>query len=188
MTYAAQNTGTSSAVQDVVLTNFGEAPLDISNIVASGDFSETDNCGPTLQAGSNCTIGVIYAPSDDGTEVGTVTLSDNAFTGAQTVALSGTGTAPIVGIAPEALTFQPQAINTTSGAQLVFLSNTGTGPLTFAGSGIASSGDFAQTNNCGAALAPQSSCTITVTFTPTVISSETGSLSVTSNGAPSGSS
>ena len=177
LTYAAQNTGTSSAVQDVVLANFGEAPLDLSSIVASADFSETDNCGPTLQAGSSCTIGVIYAPSAIGPTVGTVTLTDNAFTGAQTVALSGTGTAPIIGITPGSLTFQPQAINTTSGAQLVFLSNTGTGPLTFAGSGIASSGDFAQTNNCGAALAPQSSCTITVTFTPTVISSETGEIS-----------
>ncbi len=184
LTFAAQNTGTSSAPQDVVLSNFGEAPLDISSIKASADFSETDNCGPVLQAGSNCTIGVTYAPTVTGTKIGTVTITDNAFTGTQTVALSGTGTAPIVGLAPASLAFQPQAITTTSGPQLVVLSNTGTGALTFSGSGIATSGDFAQTNNCGAALAPQSSCTITVTYTPTVIGSETGSLTVTGNAAP----
>jgi hypothetical protein len=184
LTFAQQNTGTISAAQNVVLANFGEAPLDISNIAASADFLQTDNCGPTLQAGSNCSIGVTYAPTMTGTKIGTVTISDNAFTGTQTIALSGSGTAPVGGIAPTALSFQPQAINTTSGPQLVFLSNTGTGALTFSGSGIATTGDFAQTNNCGAALAPQTSCTITVTYTPTVTGPETGSITVTSNAAP----
>lgn len=184
LNFAAQNTGTSSAAQDVVLTNFGEAPLDISSIAASADFSQTDNCGASLQAGSNCSIGVTYAPTKTGTEIGAVTISDNAFTGTQTVSLRGTGTAPIGGIAPTALAFQPQAIDTTSGPQLVFLSNTGTGALTFSGPGIATTGDFAQTNNCGAALAPKTSCTITVTYTPTVIGSEMGSVAVTSNAAP----
>ena len=181
LTFTVQNTGTSSAAQNVVLTNFGEAPLDISSITPSKDFSQTDDCGPSLQAGSNCTIGVTYSPTVTGNDVGTMTITDNAFTGTQTVALSGTGTAPIGAIAPAALSFQPQAIGTTSGPQLVFLSNTGTGALTFAGSGIATSGDFGEINNCGAALAPQTSCTITVTYTPTVAGPETGSLTVTSN-------
>ena len=184
LTFGVQNTGTSSAPQNVVLTNFGDAPLDISNVAASGDFSATDNCGPTLTAGSNCTIGVTYAPTVTGKETGTLTISDNAFTGTQTVALSGTGTAPIGGIAPSSLSFQPQAINTTSGPQLVFLSNTGTGAMTFSGPGIATTGDYAQTNNCGAALAPATSCAIAVKFTPTIIGTDTGSLTVTSNAAP----
>jgi hypothetical protein len=184
LTFTSQNAGTVSAAQNVVLSNFGEAPLDISSIAASADFLQTDNCGSSLQAGSNCTIGVGYAPTVTGTKIGTVTITDNAFTGAQTVALSGTGTAPIGGIAPGALAFQPQAINTTSGPQLVFLSNTANGALTFSGSGIATTGDFAQTNNCGSALAPQTSCTIAVTYTPTVTGPETGSVTVTSNAAP----
>jgi sugar lactone lactonase YvrE len=184
LTFATQNAGTSSAAQNVTLTNFGEAPLDISNVATTGDFSLTDNCGPTLIAGSSCTIGVSYAPTKTGKETGTLTISDNAFTGTQTVSLSGTGTAPIAGIDPSTLSYQPQAINTTSGVQYVYLSNTGTGPLTFAGSGIATSGDFAQTNNCGAAVAPNTACTIAVTFTPTVTGSEMGALTVTSNAPP----
>jgi Abnormal spindle-like microcephaly-assoc'd, ASPM-SPD-2-Hydin len=112
-----------------------------------------------------------------------VTITDNAFTGTQTVAVTGTGTAPVGGITPASVTFQPQLINTASGGQLVFLSNTGTGALTFSGSGIALSGDFAQTNNCGTAVAPATSCAITVTFTPTAAGTRTGSLSVTSNAA-----
>ena len=184
LTFASQNTGTVSAAQDVLLTNFGSAPLDLSNIGTTGAFSETNNCGTSLDGGSNCSIGVTYAPTATGKQSGTLTISDNAFTGTQKVALTGTGTAPVAGIAPASLTFQPQAINTTSGGELVFLSNTGTGPLTFSGPGIAVSGDFAQTNNCGTVLAPKTSCEITVTFTPTVIGTETGSLTVTSNAAP----
>jgi NHL repeat/Abnormal spindle-like microcephaly-assoc'd, ASPM-SPD-2-Hydin len=184
LTFATQNTGTSSTAQGVTLANFGTAPLDISNIGTSGAFSETNNCGTSLEAGSNCSIDVTYAPTATGKQIGTLTISDNAFTGTQTVSLSGTGTAPVAGVAPSALSFQPQAINTTSGPQLLFLSNTGTGPMTFSGSGITASGDFAQTNNCGAALAPQTSCTITVKYTPAVTGAETGSVTVTSNAAP----
>ena len=185
LTFANQNAGTASAAQDVLITNFGSAPLDIANIGTTGDFSETNDCGTSLPGGSNCTIGVTYAPKVTGKETGTLTITDNAFTGTQTVALTGTGTAPVAGIAPASLTFQPQAINTASGGELVFLSNTGTGPLTFSGSGIAVfSGDFAQTNNCGAAVAPKTSCAITVTFTPTGTGTEPGSLTVTSNAAP----
>jgi len=184
LVFAQQNTGTTSASQNVVLTNFGTAPLDISNILPTGDFTRSDNCGTSLPGGSNCTIAVSYAPQVTGPEVGTITISDNAFTGTQTVALSGTGIAPVASISPGSVAFLPQLISTTSGGQLVFLSNTGTGPLTFSGSGIATSGDFGETNNCGAALAPATSCDITVTFTPTATGPRTGSLSVSSNGAP----
>jgi hypothetical protein len=182
--FAGRNTGTVSPPQDVLLTNFGSAQLDISKIAASGDFSETDNCRPSLDGGSKCTIGVTYEPRKTGKESGTLTISDNAFTGTQTVSLGGTGTAPIASIAPAALSYQPQAIKTTSGPQFVHLTNSGTGPLTFSGSRIATTGDFAQTNNCATALAPKTSCTITVTFTPTVIGARAGALTVTGNIAP----
>ena len=92
LTFASQNTGTVSAAQNVVLTNFGDAPLDIANIGTKGDFSESNNCGTSLQGASNCTIGVTYAPMATGKQTGTLTISDNAFTGTQTVDLSGMGT------------------------------------------------------------------------------------------------
>jgi hypothetical protein len=184
LTYANQNIGTTSASQNVVLTNFGEAPLSITKIGTVGDFAETDNCGTSLPGGSNCTVAVTYVPTATGKASGTLTISDNAFTGTQTVALAGTGTAPVGSITPTSLAFQPQEISTTSGGQVVVLSNSGTGPLTFAGTGIAVSGDFAQTNNCGTAVAPHTSCAITAAFTPTTTAAEAGSLTVTSNAIP----
>jgi len=180
LTFAPQNIGTVSAAQSVTLTNFGSAPLDLT-ITVSKDFQFSNTCGSALAGGSNCTISVSYAPTITGAETGTITLTDNAFTGTQTISLSGTGTAPVPGIAPGAVNFQPQLLNITSSAQAVVLSNSGTGPLTFSGSGISTTGDFAQTNNCGAALAAGISCQINVTYTPTVTGAETGSLFVMSN-------
>ena len=40
------------------------------------------------------------------------------------------------------------------------------------------SGDFAETNTCGASLAAQASCTIGVTFKPTSTGKRTGSLPI----------
>jgi hypothetical protein len=65
----------------------------------------------------------------------------------------------------------------------VTLSNTGNASLTI--SSIAISGDFAQTNTCGATLAASSSCTLSVTFTPTASGSRTGTLSITDNASGS---
>jgi streptogramin lyase len=180
LTFAAQNTGTTSAPQSVTLTNFGSAPLDLT-ITVSKDFQVTNTCGSALAGGSNCTISVSYAPTVTGAETGLVTLTDNAFTGIQTISLSGTGTAPVAAISPGSVAFQPQLLNTTSSAQAVVVSNSGTGPLTFSGTGISTTGDFAQTNNCGSALAAGTSCQINVTYTPKVVGAESGSVSVVSN-------
>ncbi len=180
LTFAAQNIGTTSPAQSITLTDFGSAPLELT-ITSPHDFPVSSTCGSSLPGGSNCTISVSYAPSVTGPENGVVTLIDNAFTGTQTISVSGTGTAPTAGIFPSAIAFQPQLLNTTSTAQAVVLSNSGTGPLTFSGSGISTTGDFAQTSNCGSALGPGLSCQINVTYKPTVTGAESGSLSVVSN-------
>jgi hypothetical protein len=182
LAFGNQNTGTGSVPQNIVVTNFGSLPLDITNIGITGGFLESSGCSNSLPGGSNCPIAVTFAPVATGAQSGTLTISDNAFTGTQAVALTGAGTAPVAGISPASLTFQPQLINTTSGGQQVVLSNSGTGPLTFLGSGISVSGEFAEVNNCGGALGPATSCGITVTFLPTATGPQTGSLTVSSNG------
>ena len=50
---------------------------------------------------------------------------------------------------------------------------------------ISISGDFSQTNNCPSSLPLGSSCTISVTFSPTTTSTRTGSLTVSDNAAGS---
>src|SRR5260370_2640058 len=87
---------------------------------------------------------------------------------------------PRAGLSPNSLSFANQIVNTTSAAKTVTLTNNQTSTaLTI--SGITTSGDYAQTNNCGASLAALASCTINVTFKPTATGTRTGTLTVTDN-------
>ena len=92
---------------------------------------------------------------------------------------SGTQTAPQASLSPSTLTFSSQNLGTTSASKTLTLSNTGNAALTV--SSITAAGDFAQTNTCGSPVAAGSSCTILVTFTPSVVGARVGSVSVATN-------
>jgi streptogramin lyase len=77
---------------------------------------------------------------------------------------------------PATLTFADQDIGTTSNSQAVTISNFGGSPLNF--SGISTSGDFPETNNCSGTLVAGTSCTVSVSFAPTVAGPETGLLTL----------
>src|SRR2546428_9896158 len=65
----------------------------------------------------------------------------------------------------------------------VTLMNSGNATLTIAG--IVASLNFFQTSNCGNSLAAGASCTINVTFAPTMPGLLTGTISITDNAADS---
>jgi hypothetical protein len=81
------------------------------------------------------------------------------------------------------LTFSSLPVLTMSAPQTVTLTNSGNAALAI--SGIAASGDFAQTNTCGSSIGAGSSCTINVTFTPTAVGQRSSSLTITDNAANS---
>ena len=86
-------------------------------------------------------------------------------------------------LSSSSLVFTSQVLNSTSSAQTITLSNAGSTKIAI--NSIAITGNFAQTNTCGSALAAHASCTLSVTFTPTMIGSATGSLTVTDNASGS---
>ncbi len=90
--------------------------------------------------------------------------------------------APWITISPGPLTFPSQAIGTVSSAQTLTVTDAGTTPLPI--DSISISGDFLQTNNCGASLAPSGACAVMVTFGPTAGGARTGNLTVTTSGVP----
>jgi hypothetical protein len=81
------------------------------------------------------------------------------------------------------LVFGSQAVGVTSSPQNLTLTNNQALPLNI--SSIATTGNFAQTNNCGSAVVAGGNCTVSVTFTPTTTGSLTGSLTITDNVASS---
>jgi hypothetical protein len=91
LTFATRATGTTSASQSVTLTNSGGAPLSVTTIATSGDFTQTNNCGTSVAAGGACQISVTFTPTAGGSRTGSVTITDNAPGSPQTVMLTGTG-------------------------------------------------------------------------------------------------
>jgi hypothetical protein len=90
-------------------------------------------------------------------------------------------------LTPGTLTFAG-VVGATSPAQTATLTNTGNTALSITGITLTGTNpsDFAETNECPASLAPQQTCTISVTFTPASAGSLTATLSVADNatGAP----
>jgi hypothetical protein len=179
LTYANQLMGTSSATKVVTVTSAGAGAVTFSGFAATGDFTQTTNCPGVLNPSASCLVYVTFTPTATGTRPGTLVISDDAPGGSQTVNLSGTGTMPVVALSPTSVDFGSQYTGNTSPPQFVYLSNTGTGPLFV--SSIVATGDFAQTNNCGASVAAGGSCWITVTFTPTTTGTLNGTVTITDN-------
>lgn len=183
--FGNQGQNVASAPQTVTLTNVGSAPLSISSISISSDFSETNTCGSSLAAGGGqCTVSITFTPSQIAAETGTLTVTDSAAGSPQTVALSGTGVTPkpVATFSPSSLTFPAQLIGTSSAPQTVTLTNTGTADLTI--TKVTISGSFTESDNCVTTLSPSATCSISVTFSPTVnVSSSSSSSSSTSTTA-----
>jgi len=174
----SQNMGTTSAAQTITITNFGGSPLNALNLAASGGFSETDKCPAALSAGSNCAVSVTFNPQAVGPASGALTVSDDSgnLGSTQVVPLNGTGTTPGASVTPTTLSFSLQAVGTTKN---ITLQSTGTGPLQV--TSIVATAPFSQKNNCSGSIAPAASCTIQVTFAPTVAGPASGAVTITDN-------
>jgi hypothetical protein len=180
LVFDAQQVQTESASDTVTVTNTGNATLTVTNIAASGDFTETDTCvGTPVTAGATCAVQVVFAPSMTGTRTGVLTVYGDVAGGQATAMLSGVGTAPAsVALTPLSLSFASTQVGTTTAAQNVTVANTGGNAATV--QTVTASGDFAvSANTCGGTLAAGVSCTISVTFTPSVTGARSGTLTVT---------
>lgn len=190
LNFGNQTLNVASTAQPITLINAGSAPLSITSITGSGDYSVTNNCGTTVPAGGgSCTINVTFTPVAAGSTTDQITITDSAAGSPHHVAVTGTGVTGGAGtltLTPKTLVFPVQALNTTSPPQVIQVVNGSLSVITI--SDITITGDFNETNNCGTVptiLNPGASCSVSVTFAPTKTGSETGTLSITDNGAGS---
>jgi sugar lactone lactonase YvrE len=177
----SQNVGTTSPPQTITVTNFGGSPIANLTVSASGVFGETTNCPFVLPGGSSCTISVTYTPTAATNDVGAISFLDNSYNlgASQSIVVTGIGTTPAATLSATTLGFNSQVVGTTSNARSITINSSGTGPLQIAN--VAVSGPFAQTNTCASAIAPGANCSVSVTFSPTVIGNATGTLTITDN-------
>ena len=172
--------GSISGGQTAIITNVSGAPLQLGSISTSGPFSQTNACGASLAAAASCNVMVMFSPAILGNLSGQLTVQYSGSGSPLTVSLTGAGTGPAVKLSPTSINFPAQTVGIASPPTAVTLTNQAGTPLSV--SSISISGNFAQTNNCGASLASGSSCNINVTFSPTADGLQSGVLSLSDSG------
>jgi subtilase family serine protease len=101
LSFGKKVVGTTSAGKKVILTNTGNATLNITSIATSAPFAlkavkatkKVTPCvnGGTVAAGATCEIEVTFSPTAVQAYSGDVTFTDNASPTTQQVSLTGTG-------------------------------------------------------------------------------------------------
>jgi hypothetical protein len=194
LNFNSQSEGTTSPPQGLTLSNNGTTPLAINSVgvtgANSGDFTETNNCPPSLGAGLNCVANVSFKPAAPGSRSASVSIADNVVGSPQTIPLAGTGTQAAVSLSPASINFGNQLSGVPSAPVTITVTNTGTGSLTVSTattSGTNASDFTISANTCtgtNVTTPPNATCTMQVTFTPACSNStaaRAATLSLTDN-------
>jgi hypothetical protein len=182
LSFAQTTVGATSAALQVTLTNSGDVALGLINAASSSsEFAVTNGCGASLAGHATCAISVVFAPAAVGTRTAMLSVSDQYQT--QAVALTGVGVAPAgVSLSPASLSFGTVGVGLTSPAQAMTLTNNGGVPLLL--TSVMAAGDFViASTTCGATLAANTACTLTVVFHPTLPGVRSGSVVLSDNAA-----
>ena len=172
--------GPTATAQTITLTNTGTATLQIATpTVTTANFVPSTTC-TSLGAGATCTISVAFIAGNsivtDALQIPTsAVISGSTVVTTYTVPLSGTYTAQTAGlqIAPAQADFGPNPIGTLGLTRQFTISNLTAKPLTL---NISIPRQFALSGPPCAGLAPNASCSFSVTFIPVTNGDITGSL------------
>jgi hypothetical protein len=180
LAFGDQVLGTTSAPQTLTVTNSGDAVVSISRTAVTGDFSVESSCFD-IRPGQACLLNVAFTPSEEGVRSGQIILTSDASNPTLTVGLSGRGTplpVPRVQLSASALGYG----NTMVGSRVskaVTVTNTGGADLVVGA--VTATGDFLAASGCTARLRPGQSCSIDVTFAPTIPGQRGGEVAIASN-------
>ena len=179
LAFGSQTTGTTSAPQQITVTNSGDQDLTRIAVSASTGFTVSNQCGATLQGHAACALLVSFAPIAVGPISGTLTFTDEF--GTQSIPLTGTGLLPPgVSASPVAVSFGAIAVGSTSSVQSVTVTNNGGAALQNLAATV--TGVFAlATNNCSSTLAIGTNCQLGITFSPTSAGSASGTLTISAS-------
>ncbi len=181
LSFGVLQVGLTSAPQSVTITNVSSHAVVFSGISASGDYTESNTCPGTLNAGLSCSITVSFAPTAAGVRNGSVTLKDNdPGSPTQTIALTGTGATSAMTLLPSSLSFPGETPGSSGPPLSITLYNDGVATVNITSVAISPArGTFTQTNNCPPTLSAGASCVIQVIFTPPDTGTYKATLSVT---------
>lgn len=188
--FGAQAVGTTSAVNNMTVTNTGGAAVTISSITSSApsEFGVSSSGCTTVNAGAGCTITLTFTPAAVGARTATITVVSSGVGSPQTINVSGTGTAiapPGQLSLPGAVTFGLQTVGTTSAANVVTVTNTGGTAVTVTSVTSNAPSEFGVASSSCTTVNAAATCTIGLTFTPATAGARTGTITVVSSGVGS---
>lgn len=170
----------SSQIKTVYVKNPGTATLIVSGHQISTGFTAIP-LSFTVNAGDSVAVTVTFSPTAVQTYSGQLSFTSNAASGANTVSLTGTGTAipqGILTVSPTSLSFGNVTIGST-GSVSMLIGNTGNAALTV--SAISCPVGFTVPFFSPFTLNPGTSQLVAVVFTPVAASVYSGSIVVQSS-------
>lgn len=179
---AVGSTGTVS----VTLSNTGTSAVSITaHSIAGAGFTLTGWSAPaSLNAGQTTSFTVTFAPTTAGAASGSVSVTSDAPGSPLTIALSGTGSQAQISANPASVAFGNVVVG-NSNSQPIKLQNNGNAALTFSKIAMAGTGMTITGLSTSTTIAAGGSTTFNAVFTPTAATTVNGSITLTTNGAPS---
>lgn len=164
----------------LTITSFVSGLSDYSVVVPQQNAYCT-NPPMTIPSGGGCTVQIIFSPTAAGNRNTTLTINSNDPIGPTTIPLLGSGLAlPLGNLSVTTLNFGNSAIGITSPPLTVTLQNVGQASLTVS-SATATAGYSIVSNTCTSSVAPGTTCTIGVAFTPPSAGALAGTLTISDN-------
>jgi hypothetical protein len=160
--------------QTLTLVSNASGPQAVPSSTITANYSiSTAACGATVAPGGNCVATVTFLPTTLGVLTGQLTI--NSSGSPLTVSLTGTGV-PGFTLTPATLRFGNQDLGVTSSPPLT-LTLTSVARRALAMPVFTTTGNYSvSTAACGAMVTAQTSCLVTVTFTPQATGPLTGTL------------
>jgi trimeric autotransporter adhesin len=183
LTFPTTQVGNASDSQTITLANTGTTTIHITALQTTPDFTFESNCGNALLPSASCIIIVTFAPQPVASNTPTnrisaIEITSDSSNALDFISLLGIATPSPIVISPISLNFGSVQLGSSATLPLQ-ITNTATTPAIF--QGITASGDYSATTDCpatGSPLAPATSCTAQITFTPTQTGTRTGLASI----------
>ncbi len=189
MEFGERQLNAASDPQTLTINNTGNSPVPIDRMVLRGDRDfrvDQDSCTPILMLAPDetCEITVIFTPNSLGSRSATMELQLDGKT--HVIPLTGAGTAesvPGISIVPASVTFNEVQLEDVA-RNTVTINNDGTAPLTIQALAITGeqASDFEIATTCAnTTLAPGTSCTVELTFSPSATGERLATLTIENN-------
>jgi hypothetical protein len=171
-----------AATYDGAMLRFYVNGTQVSSQSMTGNIMTSTN---PLQIGGDSIYGQYFAGTLDEVRIYSVALNPTQIQADMATALGER--VPIVSLSASSIDFGNEAVHTTSGPQSITLTNSGTVSLTVSSVTVTGANvtDFVEANSCTGPLAPGATCTIDVTFTPSVAAVRSATIVIADNAAGS---